>query len=511
MAYQNASGSICLKRTRKRLANLIWAALFLFAAIALLAYAVSAWTSDRSYWEGMDWVTAIVSTGLGLAALTAGLYEAVTSVRDALFPARSRLAKSIRAQLSYPEEDIPTSDLFAMVDRDISENGVWFDRVAVGREWILGDDATYIPRIRAVFGRDEIQRRRVNGRNIQSEVVQLYIIDDRKQVQVTGLKNPNELQQLLECLRLRAPDALFLPYKEFLDYAAKTQEEWDALDREYRARKANREMHTPAPKVSERQSMVFTRPDGTDTSRVTEDMVTAALRGALRSDDWVLFTLAPTVPYAADGIKLAFLQCAAVGVDDPDFDEDDLKDEAEIYLITGVKPEPGHSPESGFLLDCAYDEAEQVLLDWFHGQVPDVSEWMPIDIRVWTPPQKKPDPQPPKLVLQSASGVLQSHESFEREDVEAAADGLRDGTYKLVELTLPGGYLMFRVEPNDKTDDQSTATATADRDGKLRFYTRKCSQRQVAGWLLDYYDGKFRPTKPEWKDITRKIYKQMGV
>lgn len=511
MAQQGTSGSICLKRTRKRLVYLVWAAFLLFAALALLACAVSLWTSDRSGWEAADWVTAIVSAVLGLAALAAGLYEAGTSVRDALFPAGSRLARSIRAQLPHPEEDILVSELFAMVDKDIAENGVWFDRVAVGREWILGDDATFIPRIRAVFGRDEVQSRRVNGRTIRSEVVQLYILDDKKQVQVTGLRNPHELKQLLECLRLRAPDALFLPYKEFPDYAAKTQEEWDALDRDYRARKARREMHTPAPKTNGEQSMVFTRPDGTDTSRVTEEMVTAALRGALRSDDWVLFTLAPTVPYAAGGIKLAFLQCAAVGADDPDFDEDDLKDEAEIYLITGVKPAPGHPPESGFLLDCAYDEAEQILLDWFRGRAPDVSAWMPIDIRAWTPPQQRPEPRPPELVLQSASGVLQSHESFAREDVEAAAEGLRDGTYKLAELTLPGGYLMLRVEPGGGADGLNTVTATNDVDGKLRFYTRKCSQRQAAGWLLEYYDGKFRPAKPEWKDITRKIYKQMGV
>ncbi len=511
MTQHNTSESICIKRTRKRIVNLLWAVLFLFVALSLLAYAASSWTSDRSYWEVMDWATAILSAVLGLAALAAGLYESVTSVRDAFFPAKSRLAKSIRSQLPYPEEDIPVKKLFAMVDKDILENGVWFDRVAVGREWILGDDAAYIPRIRAVFGRDEIQRRKINGRTITGEVIQIYTIDDRKQVQVTGLRNPNELKQLLECLRLRAPDALFLPYEKYLDYAAKSQEEWDTLNREFQSRKARREMDTPASDAAEGQSMVFTRPDGTDTSRVTEDMVISTLRDAIRSDDETLFTLAPTVPCEAGGRKLSFLQCSVLGVDDPDFDEDDLKDEAEIYLIAGVKPEPGHPPETGLVLDCAYDEAERILLDWFHGQAPDVSRWMPINIRAWEPPQKNPDPQPPKLALESASGVFQSHESFEREDVEASAEGLRDGTYKLVNLILPGGYLSFRVEPGDKTDGRCTVTATSDGDGSLRFYTLKCSEEQAAQWLLDYYDGKFRPAKPEWKDITKKIYKQIGV
>ena len=217
MTQNNTSNSVCLKRTRKKLFNLLWAALFLFVALALLVYAASCWSSDRSYWEVKDWAVAILSVVLGLTALATGLYESVTSIRDTFFPSKSRLAKSIRSQLPYPEEAPPVKKMFAMVDRDIMENGVWFDRVAVGREWILGDDVTYIPRIRAVFGRDEIQRRRVNGRTITSEMVQLYIIDDRKQVQATGLRNPSELKQLLECLRLRAPDALFLPYEEYMN------------------------------------------------------------------------------------------------------------------------------------------------------------------------------------------------------------------------------------------------------------------------------------------------------
>ncbi len=367
MTQQNTSDSICRQRIRKRLVNLLRAALFLLMSLAIMAYAASRWMSERSYWEVRDWLTAILSVVLGLTVLAAGLYELVIFIREAFFPAQSRL-----------DQDIP-------------------------------------------------------------------------------------------------------------------------------------ERNTPETKTAEEQNMVFTRPDGTDTSRVTEEMVTAALGDAIRLDDETLFTLTPTVPYEAGGRKLAFLQCAVLGVDDPDFDEDDLKDEAEIYLIAGIKPEPGQPPETAYVLDCVYDEAERILLDWFRGSAPDVSGWLPIDIRVWEPPKKQPDPQPPKLVLESASGVLQSHESFEREDVEAAAEGLRDGTYRLVELTLPGGYLTFRVEPGGGTDGRCTVTATSDEDGSLRFYTLECSKRQAAGWLLDYYDGGFRPAKPEWKDITKKAYQQRGV
>ena len=46
--------------------------------------------------------------------------------------------------------------LFAMVDKDIQASGQWFDRVAIGKEWVLGDDVSSIARIRGVFSRDEI-------------------------------------------------------------------------------------------------------------------------------------------------------------------------------------------------------------------------------------------------------------------------------------------------------------------------------------------------------------------
>ncbi len=510
MAKNDTSGSICLKRTRKRLANLLWGALFLFAALAMLTYAVYNRTPDRSGWEETDWFTYILSITLGLAALAAGLYESFIAVRDAFFPEKSRLAKSIRSQLPYPDETLSARELFAKVDKDIGENGLWFDRIAVGKEWLLGDDVTYIPRIRAVFGRDEIKRRRVNGRNITGEVIQLYIIDDRKQIQVTGLRNPDELKAVLECLKLRVPDALFLPYEKYPEYAAKSKDEWYQIDREFRIRKANREMNAPEPKISEEQNMIFTGLDGTDTSRVTEDMITAALYDAVRTEEEALFTLTPTIPIEAGGRTLSFLQCGVLGIDDPELSEEELREEAEIYLFTAVTPENGRTPEYGFVLQCSYDEAKRILLDWFHGKAPDVSDWLPINIASWQPPQQA-KAKPPKLILESASGVFQSYENFGREDVEIAAKGLRDGTYKLADLTLPGGYLTFRVEVGDKTDGRCKLNATSDADGTLRFYTLKCSEGQAAEWLLKYYDGGFRPAKPEWKDITKRVYRKIGV
>lgn len=231
----------CLQRTRRRLARLVWAALFLLIGLAVGVFFFDRLQSDRSRWGAEDYFTLAAAGCLAAGALAAGLYEGWTDLRDALVPERSRLARSIRSQLPYPDEAPGVQELFALVDEDIRQNGQWFDRVAVGKEWVLGDDASYIPRIRAVFGRDEVKRYGSGKRTTAARITELYILDDRRQVQTTALRAPNELPLLLDCLKLRVPDALFLPYAEYLDLCGSSEEEWERLLVEYRRRKGERE------------------------------------------------------------------------------------------------------------------------------------------------------------------------------------------------------------------------------------------------------------------------------
>lgn len=281
-----------------------------------------------------------------------------------------------------------------------------------------------------------------------------------------------------------------------------TDEEWAALEREYRVRKTAREAAAPDEKPAENQNMVFIRPDGAATSRVTEDMVRDALHSAIYNDETV-FTLMPTVPYEAGGRSFALLQCLVLGVGDDSLDEDDLMAEAEIYLMAALTAGGGRPPESGLLLQCSYQEALDILIGWFRGVVPDTSGWADVDIHMWQP-QRQAETHPPMLALETAAGVYQSHENFEREDVEAAAQGLADGTYKFAELTLPGGFLTFRAEA-ETPGGQCAVTATNDVDGELRFYRLDCSASQASRRLLDYYESTLRPKKPEWRDITKEV------
>ena len=237
---QPPQGGYCLDRTRKGLAKLLWALLALFFGFAGGLVFYMQMGEDRSAWELSDWAYTVFSAALCLGATALGLYEAYTDLRDAFCPAKSRLAKSIRSQLPYPDEAPPVEELFAMVDRDIEANGQWFDRVAIGREWVLGDEVTSIARIRGVFPRDEIKVRYSGGRRQSARVVELYIVDDRKQVQVTGLRSPSELEMAVTCLRLRAPEAHFDKHNRITQFLDRSDEDWQAMERDFCRRRDQR-------------------------------------------------------------------------------------------------------------------------------------------------------------------------------------------------------------------------------------------------------------------------------
>ena len=231
-------GGYCLDRTRKRLARLLWSLLYLLLAAGGGVVFFMGFGEEKA--ELSDWAVWLVSGGAFLLFTACFLYETYTDLRDALCPAKSRLAKSIRSQLPYPDEAPDVAQLFAMVDKDIQENGQWFDRVAIGREWVLGDDASSIPRIRGVFSRDEIKVHYTGGRRQSARIIELYIVDDRKQVQVTSLRSPSELQMAVTCLGLRAPEAHFDDHARMAQFLDCTDEAWQARERDFRRRRDQR-------------------------------------------------------------------------------------------------------------------------------------------------------------------------------------------------------------------------------------------------------------------------------
>lgn len=221
----------CLSRTRRRLSWALWSLLWLVISAGLFYMFYVGLQQDRAYWETSDYVTLAVCGGGGVLLLLLGIYMGYTGVRDAFFPGKSALAASIRSQLPYPDEAPPVEELFAMVDADLKANGRWFDEVGIGQEWVLGEQANRIDRIRGIFVVDEIKTRRSGNRTNTQRVLQLVLVDDRWQKHITDFTNEAHMQcpwyrgrsqrqyvhiflHLLNLLFMRHAKPLFLIYNQ---------------------------------------------------------------------------------------------------------------------------------------------------------------------------------------------------------------------------------------------------------------------------------------------------------
>ena len=131
-----AAEGYCLSRTRRRL---VW----LIPRVILLAFGGVAIYLTITVAPAEEVQERLMVGGMGALSLLIGACLSVVAVRDACFPAHSKLARSIRAQLPFPDEAPGMAELFAMVDNDLAQNGMWFGPVGVGKEWVLGSQASY--------------------------------------------------------------------------------------------------------------------------------------------------------------------------------------------------------------------------------------------------------------------------------------------------------------------------------------------------------------------------------
>ena len=359
----------CLQRTRGRLTGLIWAALFLAGgglAIWFFLTAQSMPYEAERLKEEMSFGYYLIPV-VGAAAILVGLFLAYRSLRDALVPEKSALAQSIRSQLPYPDEAPPVKELFAMVDQDLKQNGQWCGRLGVGKEWVLGDEVSSIPRIRGVFSREEHRIRRAGKRTQAVHIYEIWIVDDRRERQVTTLKSRRELEEAMDCLRRRAPAALFGVYdsREYQDLVyAKEEEQQYAQERAYRQRKAKVEEQERAEQERLAQNQVLTLPDGSVTSRITGDTIHELLRQPDRKGKAVPLQLVPGVPIQGQGHAFSRLVGLAGGMIQPT-----------RILMEEYSGTPGVPGQYAWTRDMSAGEAEEMLRGWLRGEIPSLENW----------------------------------------------------------------------------------------------------------------------------------------
>ena len=482
-----AAEGYCLSRTRKKLSWVFWGLLWVVIAAVLFYMFHVGLQQDRAYWETTDYVTLAVCGGGGFLLLLLGVYMIYVGARDTFFPEKSILAETIRSQLPYPDEAPPVGELFAMVDGDLKANGQWFGEVGIGREWVLGDAVNRIDRLRGIFTVDKIVHRHSGKRTTTSRILQLILIDDHWQKHVTDFKDPQDLRAAADCLGLRAPEARRGVNDELDSFWTTDESEREELERDFRRRQTRRASETAQREFVSggTQDMILKRGDGTVTSRVTAALVEDALDDCLRGEE-TGFELTAAHPVEAQGRAFRTLHCFA-------------QTQTEVLLI--LEPE-GEPTAPGRILDRR--EGLQALTAWLHREIPDLALW---DLQMAYEEPKVAQPQTrrfyAKLSLVYASGAAENHATFTEEDVQVAAEGIVDGTYQLVDLTHPEGYLWIRVTAGDKLDGRCTVEAAKPGGPELEFYSAKMSPREAAAWLTGYPHGQYMPGGKDWKRIKK--------
>lgn len=371
----------CLQRTRGRLIGLIPAALLAVGGgLAIWFFAVA----ETMPYEA-ERLKAEISFGYylipvaGAGAILIGLFLAYRSLRDALHPEKSALAQSIRDQLSYPDEAPPVKELFAMVDQDLKQNGQWCGKLGVGKEWVLGDKISRIPRIRGIFGRVERHTRHAGERTVIKHLYEIWIVDDQQRRQVTSLKSQTELEEALDCLRRRVPAAVFGSYgsKEYNNLVYSKEDELQyAQERAYRERAARFEEQSRREQEQQAQNQVLTLPDGSVTSRITWDTIHQLLRQPDQTGEAAPFQLIPGIPFLREGHVFSRLACLPGGAQEP------VRILLEEY--SGTPSVPGRY---AWTRNLTAGEAETVLWGWLRGEIPSLDGWTRMERsgRTWRP------------------------------------------------------------------------------------------------------------------------------
>lgn len=344
----------CLSRTRKRASWVMWGVLWLAVSGAAFWMLYIGLKQDQTYWEDADYVTLISSGVVGVLLLLLGLYMGYHGVRDAFFPEKSTLANSIRSQLPYPDEAPPVKELFAMVDNDLKENGQWFDAVGIGREWVLGDFATRIDRIRGIFVVDEIHRRHSGNRT--STTRELVLVDDRWQKQATSFQDPRELRAAADCLALRVPGArrgTNDQWGSFLNMDDAEREDFELEFRQNKSRRASAQLQQETMSGGV-QDMILSS-GGDVTSRVTLSLAEEHLRRCAGGEERC-FTLTSTRPVeGTEGVFRAIHVSASDGT---------------VWL--GAETADGSTIATR---GVGEQEARRILSSWLRHEAPDTSGW----------------------------------------------------------------------------------------------------------------------------------------
>ncbi len=476
------------------------------AAFGIMVFGVSLIIFSGIVFFGFDfggdvatWVAIIVSP---IAALV-GLWFAALGFRDAFFPEKSDLAKSIRSQLDNPDDDTPIEELFDMVDMDIAYNGKWFDKLAICSEWVFGDEVMKIERVRGVFNETTSS---VNGKGRTRYTYTLTLVDNRNQQQKTIFTNKNAMMSAYDTLRVLVPEAFCGGEKELDRFVNLSERERVDFETDFRQKRVIRE-NIENDRKRFPQDIVLYSGDGNATSRVNTDTLKQA-QSVLRVGEYLrlICTHALTDKHGS----FSFLDC--------------VKAESAYYLVCSY--ENDNKPLS-FRAFMSEHEALSVLSRFVTDKsIPDVSRWEQLTTRHMTTSKTGEKPVC-ELIITEHNGGSRTFTSFTREDIELALEDVFSAKTQAVRIACE--WLYFIISAKASGDSSLEADASIPVDDMLRHFNTTCDRIQAKRWLLAFYDridsilnsaptqimallhgfypNEALPDITDWKDITKQVQK----
>lgn len=445
-------------------------------------------------------IICVVLAALGLL----GLYLAFVGLRDRLLPEKSDLAESIRRQLKYPDEAPDVSELFAMVDRDIAESGTWFGNFAIGNEWVLGDKAMRLDRLRGIFYQITAHR---NSQGQTHFSYQIFLVDEKGVIQHNYLKTKDALLTAYGALCSRVPLARRGESKKACDAFVNLREEArDAFERKFQ--KGREEQKQKEGELQQfAQDMILHLPDGTHTSRITSVLLTQTLDDLTEGE----FGLMPTQELRGSFGTLLQLSCMRSG------------DEWLIYCL--FRQSSGQ--HQGWRVLASRSKVLEILnrFTW-EKTLPSMEAWEPFEL-LQGPGREERKP-PLSLFTRDKDGFEDTFNQFSRQDVELSAQALCDGENRVVQVAC--GPLFLWAEAGDASDARCQMRATRIESEELGFYANQCTPRQAKEWLMAFYDhlaALHESTQPysqwskdfysefsaldlsQWKNETKKVQKEI--
>lgn len=310
---------------------------YLILTLLLLPTSIALLTMQPVEWP------AVVMLCVGVFSLS----KLCISILSMLHPDRGVLGKSL---LSYTDGTKygNVRSLFLQIDEDMAANGRKFGYIWVGEEWVLGDEAMRIERIRGIFSIAKWRGRRYE--------YAICLVDDRRNVQTTNVDRESHLNGCYYYLTGLLPHAFRgESMDECSEFIEMDNQKWEEFNRTYADKQ--RLQRESGKKDEDTVEFVFQGTDGIPTSRVSRKMMYDALDGM--EPDGVVW-LTPGKPLPIGSANSYALSCH----------RETETNRYSVGIFMNID-----QPQL-FVQELALERAKVIFADYFaKGRIPDLTGW----------------------------------------------------------------------------------------------------------------------------------------